>query len=48
MLKKILIPLDGAKLSEAALDPGPELSLTYGSELHLLGNSGVPEEKYCG
>jgi nucleotide-binding universal stress UspA family protein len=48
MLKKILIPLDGAKLSEAALDQGRELALAFGSELHLLGVCGGPEEKYCG
>jgi len=48
MLKKILIPLDGAKLSEAALDQGRELALAFGSEIHLLGVCGGPEEKYCG
>jgi nucleotide-binding universal stress UspA family protein len=48
MLKKILIPLDGATLSEAALEPGRELTLAFGSELHLLGVCGGPEEKYCG
>jgi nucleotide-binding universal stress UspA family protein len=48
MLDKILIPLDGAKLGEAALDQGRELALAFGSELHLLGVCGGPEEKYCG
>ncbi|HCS49618.1 MAG TPA: hypothetical protein DIW61_15760 [Candidatus Aminicenantes bacterium] len=48
MLEKIVIPLDGAKLSEAALDQGGELALAFGSELHLLGVCGGPEEKYCG
>jgi len=47
-LEKIVIPLDGAKLSEAALDQGGELALAFGSELHLLGVCGGPEEKYCG
>lgn len=47
-MEKILIPLDGAKLSEAALDQGRELALAFGSELHLLGVCGGPEEKYCG
>lgn len=37
MLEKILIPLDGSKLSDAALGHGEELARAFASELHLLG-----------
>jgi nucleotide-binding universal stress UspA family protein len=46
MLGKILVPLDGSKLSEAALDPAVELAGAFASELHLLGVSEGSEEKY--
>jgi nucleotide-binding universal stress UspA family protein len=46
MLKRILIPLDGSKLSEAALGPGQELGRAFNSELHLLGVCDGPDEKH--
>jgi len=46
MLKKILIPLDGSKLSDAALGPGLELARAFASELHLLGICEGPDEKH--
>ena len=46
MLEKILIPLDGSKLSEAALSHGEELARAFDSELHLLGVCDGPDEKH--
>jgi nucleotide-binding universal stress UspA family protein len=46
MLGKILVPLDGSKLSETALGPAVELARAFASELHLLGVSEGSEEKY--
>jgi len=46
MLEKILIPLDGSKLSEAALGHGEELARPFDSELHLLGVCDGPDEKH--
>jgi nucleotide-binding universal stress UspA family protein len=46
MLEKILIPLDGSKLSEASLGHGVELAQAFGSELHLLGVCEGPDEKH--
>lgn len=46
MLEKILIPLDGSKLSEASLGPGVELARAFGSELDLLGVCEGPDEKH--
>ncbi len=46
MLEKILIPLDGSKLSEAALGPGVELARAFASELYLLGVCEGPDEKH--
>jgi len=46
MLEKILIPLDGSKLSEAALGHGEELARAFDSELHLLGVCEGPDEKH--
>jgi nucleotide-binding universal stress UspA family protein len=46
MLKKILIPLDGSKLSDAALSHGEELARAFDSELHLLGVCEGPDEKH--
>jgi nucleotide-binding universal stress UspA family protein len=46
MLKKILIPLDGSKLSEAAIGHGEELARAFASELHLLGVCEGPDEKH--
>jgi nucleotide-binding universal stress UspA family protein len=37
MLEKILVPLDGSNLSEAALGQAEELAWAFGSEVHLLG-----------
>ncbi len=34
--KKILIPLDGSDLAERALEPGRQLGMAMGAELHLL------------
>jgi nucleotide-binding universal stress UspA family protein len=33
---KVLIPLDGSKLAEQALQPGSSLAMAFGAELHLL------------
>jgi len=46
MLGKILVPLDGSKLSEAALGPGTELAAAFASELHLLGVCEGSDESY--
>jgi nucleotide-binding universal stress UspA family protein len=46
MLEKILIPLDGSKLSDAALGHGEELARAFASELHLLGVCEGPDEKH--
>jgi nucleotide-binding universal stress UspA family protein len=46
MLEKILIPLDGSKLSDAALGHGEELARAFDSELHLLGVCEGPDEKH--
>jgi nucleotide-binding universal stress UspA family protein len=46
MLEKILIPLDGSKLSDAALSHGEELARAFASELHLLGVCEGPDEKH--
>ncbi len=46
MLEKILIPLDGSKLSEAALSHGEELARAFDSELYLLGVCEGTDEKY--
>lgn len=46
MLEKILIPLDGSKLGEAALGPGEELTWAFGSELQLLGICDRADEKH--
>lgn len=46
-MKKILVPLDGAKLSEMALAPAAELASAFGSELHLLGVCEGRDESHC-
>ena len=46
MLEKILIPLDGSKLSEAALGHGEELAWAFSSELHLLGICDRADDKH--
>jgi len=46
MLERILIPLDGSKLSDASLGHGVELAGAFGSELHLLGVCEGPDEKH--
>jgi nucleotide-binding universal stress UspA family protein len=46
MLERILIPLDGSKLSEASLGPGVELARAFDAELHLLGVCEGPDEKH--
>jgi nucleotide-binding universal stress UspA family protein len=47
MLEKILVPLDGSKLSEASLGPGVELAQAFDSELHLLGVCEGQDERHC-
>ena len=46
MLEKILIPLDGSKLSDASLCHGVELARAFASEMHLLGVCEGPDEKH--
>ena len=45
-MEKILIPLDGSKLSDASLCHGEELARAFASELHLLGVCEGPDEKH--
>lgn len=45
-MEKILIPLDGSKLSDASLCHGEELARAFGSELHLFGVCEGPDEKH--
>ena len=46
MLEKILVPLDGSKLGEAALSHGEELAWAFDSELHLLGVCDRGDDKH--
>ncbi len=46
MLERILIPLDGSRLGEAALGPGEELAWAFDSELHLLGVCDRADDKH--
>ena len=48
MLEKILVPLDGSKLSEAALGRGEELAWAFDSEVHLLGVCDRADDKHRG
>jgi nucleotide-binding universal stress UspA family protein len=43
MFKRILIPLDGSRLAEQALDPGLALAKVFGSQVTLPRVLPVPD-----